>query len=120
MFAATITITDITQPGRSLYHLLTTGSGAGYTVAPSDGINEEISMVGGVSYLSIQASYGNGQTIIYKGDERVANDGSRQAKEMAAGDTDVSQAYPNSVNLREIYVRASVNGGKFNVECHYS
>lgn len=120
MFAATITITDITQPGRSLYDLLTTGSGTGYTVSPAAGIKREISMVGGVSYLSLQASYLNGAAIVFKGDENTATDGSRQAKEMAAGDTDVSQAYPYSVNLQEIYLRASANNAKINVEIHYS
>lgn len=120
MNSCTITVTDITQKPRNLYDLLSTGSGAGYTVAPAGGIFAPLTIIGSVAYLSIQASYLNGAAIIYKGDEDVKTDGSRQAKELRPGDTDVQQAYSYSVYLGEIYMTASVNGGIFNVEVHYA
>jgi hypothetical protein len=123
MFAVTITITDRTQTPQNLYTLITKGSQTGYTVAPAAGIapsNLTQSQTGCVSYLSIQASYKNGGTTVYKGDENVKNDGSRQAKELNAGDTDVQQAYSYSTNLNEIYLTASANAAVVNVEFHYA
>lgn len=120
MFSATIVISDITQPAQNLFTLLTKGSQPGYTVAPAAGNTPAISMIGSVAYLSLQASYTNGAAIVYKGDENTKTDGSRQAKEMLAGDTDVQQAYSYSTNLNEIYLRASANGARINVEYHYA
>jgi hypothetical protein len=123
MFAATITITDITKPVQNLYTLLSQGSQPGYTVAPAAGFqpsNLTQSQVSAVAYLSVQASYLNAGTIVYKGDENVKSDGSRQSKELAAGDTDVQQAYSYSTYLYEIYLSASANGARINVEIHYA
>ncbi len=120
MNSCTITVTDITKTPRNLYDLLSNGSGNGYTVAPTKGIFAPLTIIGSVAYLSIQASYNNGSTIIYKGDESVANNGTRQAKELKAGDTDVQQAYSYSVNLNEVFLTASANGGVVNVEVHYA
>jgi hypothetical protein len=116
--SATITITDITQPAQNLFTLLSKGSMPGYTVVPNGGIITPMTLIGGVSYLSVQASLSN-SAIVYKGDEKTANDGSRQGKEMPAGSADVIQGLPTSVNLQEIYLRASANGAKINVEIHY-
>jgi hypothetical protein len=120
MNSCTITVTDITQKPRNLYDLLSTGSGAGYTVAPAVGIFPKLTIIGCVAYLSIQASYTNGGTVVYKGDEDVKTDGSRQAKELHAGDTDVQQAYSYSVYLGEVYLTAGANGAIINVEVHYA
>ena len=121
MAVATITITDITQKPLNLYTLLTQNSTPGYTVVPAAPLSANIpGMVAGVAYLSVQASYNNGGTVVYKGDANVKTDGSRQAKEMVAGDTDVSQAYPFTVNLNEIYITASANGAKVNLEAHHA
>lgn len=120
MFCATITVTDHTAAAQNLFTLLSKGSQTGYTVSPAAGIITNLTMIASASYLSIQASPSNSGITLYKGDENTANDGSRQAKELQNGDVDVSQAYPYSVNLQEIYMRASADGGKFNVEIHYS
>jgi hypothetical protein len=120
MNSATITVTDITQTPRNLSDLLQNGSGKGYTVVPSSGIFKPLTIINAVAYLSIQASYTNGGTIVYKGDEDVKTDGSRQAKELHAGDTDVQQAYSYSVYLGEVYLTASANGAIINVEVHYA
>lgn len=120
MTTATITVIDYTQPAQSLFTLLSQGSKPGYTVVPTGGIAPALTMIGDVSYLSIQASYGNSGQVVYKGDENTQNDGTRQGKELRAGDTDVMQAYPKSVNLNEVYLRASANGAIVNVEIHYS
>jgi hypothetical protein len=118
MNSATITVTDNTQSPRNLYDLLSTGSGKGYTVVPSAGIFPALTIISTVSYISIQASYKNGSAVVYKGDEKVKNDGTRQGKEMVAGDTDVEQAYPSSASLLDIYLTASANGAVINVEVH--
>ena len=70
-------------------------------------------------YLSIQASKTNGAKIVYKGDAGVANDGSRQALELAAGDTNIMQMFPRVVNIQQIYLRANTNGAVINVELHH-
>lgn len=116
---ATITITDRTQPVQSLFNLMAKGSLPGYTVAPAGGLFP-LTMLGGVSYLSIQASPRNGGTVIYVGDENVKNDGSRQGKEMQAGDVDVHQAHDYTCHLGEIYLTASANNAIFSVEVHYT
>lgn len=118
MPAITITVTDITKPVQSIGTLASKGSQPGYTVAPAIGVTTAISAIFSVSYLSIQASYTNGATIGYKGDSNVKTDGSLQAKELLAGDTDVQQAFQYSTNINEIYLTASANGEKFNVEYH--
>src|SRR6267154_598435 len=120
MNCATITITDITKPAQSLYTLLSVGSQPGYTVSPAGGIFPAISIIGSVSYLSVQASPTNSTQTVYKGDENTKTDGSLQGKEMAAGSTDVIQAYPHQVDLNTTFLRASANGAKINVEVHYS
>ena len=118
--SATITVTDITKTPRSLQDILSKGSGGGYTVVPSAGSTVALSFIAGCSYLSVQASYKNGAAIVYKGDDNVKTDGSRQSKELSAGDTDVQQAYPYSVNLNEIFLTASANNAVINVEVHYA
>jgi hypothetical protein len=121
MTGATITVTDITKAAQSLLSLLSKGSQPGYTVAPAAGFASysSWSIMGDVSYCSIQSSPSNSATV-YKGDEFVATDGSRQCKEMQAGDVDVIQAKDRAVHLGEIYITASANGAKVNVEIHYS
>lgn len=119
MAVATITITDVTQPPQSIYNLLTKQNLAGYTVVPIPPSTPAVpTLTASVCYLSLQASYGNTTQTVYKGDSGVKTDGSRQAKEMLAGDTDVQQAVQYSVNLNEIYITASANGAKVNVESH--
>ena len=115
---ATITITDNTQKPQNLYDLLTKANLAGYSVVPPPAVSANVpTLIASVCYLSIQASYANAATI-YKGDSGVKTDGTRQAKEMLPGDTDVQQAVQYAVNLNEIYITASANGGKVNVEVH--
>jgi hypothetical protein len=115
----TVTITDTTQTPQSIYNLLTKPNLPGYTVVPAVAANPNVpTLTASVTYLSIQASYGNGGTVVYKGDQGVKNDGTRQAKELIAGDTDVQQAVQYSVNLNLIYLTASANGAKVNVESH--
>src|SRR5271169_7217402 len=119
MSIATVTITDITQTPQSLFSLLTKGTQAGYTVAPAGGVTPSLTLIAGVIYMSIQASYTNGGAIVYRGDANVKTDGSRQAKELLAGDTDVMQLYPIVINLNQIYITASANGAKVNIEAHH-
>jgi hypothetical protein len=76
-------------------------------------------LIASVTYLSIQASYTNAGTIVYKGNAGVKTDGTCQAKELAAGDTDVQQAPDYSTNLNDIYITASANGAVVNVEVHH-
>ena len=115
----TVTITDFTVAGRSVFDLLKNGSGSGYTVLPANR-NLPISALARVSYLSVQASTGNSTTVVYKGDENTANDGTCQGKEIAAGAVDVEQARENAVHLGEIYLRANGNNAKINIEIHYA
>lgn len=121
MPSATITITDITQTPQSIYNLLTKPSLPGYTVVPAVPATPTPTvpiLTASVTYLSIQASYTNGSKVVYKGDQGVKTDGSRQSKELIAGDTDVQQAVQYSVNLNVIYITASANGAIVNVESH--
>lgn len=119
MPSATITITDVTQKPQNLYDLLTKPNLPGYTVVPAPATNPNVAtLVASVTYLSLQASYANSSQTVYKGDSGVKNDGTRQSKELLAGDTDVQQAVQYSVNLNLIYVTASANGAKINVESH--
>ena len=115
---ATITLTDYTAAAQSLLTLLGKGSQTGYTVAPAAG-SGELQTPGQCVYLSIQSSPSNGATVVYKGDSSTANDGSRQAKELLAGDVDVMQAAPYVVHLGEVFIRASANNAKVNVEVRY-
>ena len=115
----TVTITDHTAAGRSIADLVQNGSGTGYTVAPTKKF--PLLMASKVSYLSIQASAANGaSTVIYKGDENTANDGSCQGKELAPGVIDVIQGIEIAVHLGEVYCRASADSLKFNVEIHWA
>ena len=117
----TVTITDITQPAQSILTLATKGSQAGYTVNPSSpAAITNVTEVTDVSYLLIQASNGNGSKVVYKGDQGVANDGSRQGLELEAGQSNVMQMYPRAANLQQIYLRANTNGAVVNVEFHHS
>lgn len=121
MPAATIKITDITQQAQNIFNLLTTPSLPGYTVTPTPGeYTPSLTMTGCVAYLSVQASYTNGGSIVYEGDANVKANGTLQGKELAAGDTDVHQAYSYSVNLNEIYLMANTNGALINLEWHYA
>jgi hypothetical protein len=120
MTSATVTITNINATPRNLFDLLTNGTGNGYTVVPATGPFLPINGIAGVSYCSVQSSYTNGGVTVYKGDEKVANNGTRQSKEMQPGDTDVMQASMYSVNLNEIFLMASANGAIINVEVHYT
>lgn len=125
MFCATITITDITQPAANLLNLLKNAGGnglgtPGYLVKTAAQFNS-LTTLGGVSYVSIQASPRNGNgTYIYEGDEGVTNNGTCQGKELTPGTIDTHQAYPNSTFLSEIYIAGSVNGVIANVEFSYS
>lgn len=122
MPSITVTITDITQKPQSIYNLITLPSTSlpGYTVVPSAPANPNVAtLIASVNYLSLQASYTNAGGIVYKGDQGVKTDGSRQSKELAAGDTDVQQAYSYSTNLNQIYLTANTNGMKVNVEYHH-
>jgi len=129
---ATVTVTDITQKPRSIWDLLINGSGAGYTVAPSStggqnpsgplGAFQNIQFIGGFSYLSIQASPGNanGQNILV-GDEGLVNSGAQQGKELTPGTIDVHQSSGNlSVHAQELYITATQNNLKANLEWHYA
>jgi len=120
MTSATITVTDITQKPLSLQNLLKNGTaaGPGYTVKPAGGIGA-LAVLGEMSYCSVQSSPGNTATV-YKGDENVKTDGSWQSKEMQPGDVDVIQSYARAVSLHEIFITASANGAKINVEIHQS
>ncbi len=111
----TVTISDHTKPARSIYDLAVNGSGNGYTVT---GSLPALSPAASVCYLSIQAAVGNSSTIVYKGGSDVKNDGTRQAKALAAGNVDVQQAVQYSVNLNQIYLAASGDGAVVNVEWH--
>jgi len=127
MACATVTITDITQPVQSLFTLLgeamqpsATGL-AGYTVRrwssqPTLQSGAGFAMLGSVVYVSVQASPSNGAAIVYKGDAQVRTDATLQGKEMAAGDTDVMQANAQVAHLAEIFITASANGAKVNLE----
>jgi len=119
---ATITFTDITQPALDLYTLLTAASTPGYTVAQSQNNKQPtISTVARVSYLSVQASPRNaGSQYVYKGGPDLANDGSKQGKELAAGIIDVMQGIHDEAHLSQIYLRASQNGLIANVEWYYA
>lgn len=121
MPSMTVTITDNTQPARSLEDLAVNGSGAGYTVAGGYVFAAgapKVVPAASVCYLAIQASYGNGGNYIYKGDSNVANDGTNQARELLAGSTDIAEAVQYAVNMNTIYVRGNGNSIKFNVEWH--
>lgn len=125
MFCATITITDITQKAQNLLTLLqNAGSGgtgtSGYSVKSKAPFNA-LDVLGGVAYVSLQNSNSspNG-SILYEGDEGVLTNGTLQGKELLPGDVDVHQAYPNTDNLAQIYITASVNGVIVNVQWSYS
>jgi co-chaperonin GroES (HSP10) len=119
MPSVTITLSDHTKPGQSLATLIGSGAQAGYTVAKySTGIPFRVGDK--VSYLSIQGSKGNSAGIIYVGDENVANDGTNQGQELAAGDVVIHQGSSyGSVHLGEIFVRGNTDTNKFNVEWHF-
>ena len=119
---ATITFTDITQPGLDLYTLLTAASTPGYSVAQSQGNQQSsLSTLGRVSYLSIQASPRNaGSQYVYRGGSDMSNNGAKQGKELAAGVIDVMQGIYDEAHLSQIYLRASQNGLIANVEWFYA
>jgi hypothetical protein len=116
MNSMTVTIADHTATGQSLYTLLSKGSQTGYTCAPATGIAPSLTLPANVSFLTVQASKGNSTNIVYVGDENCANDGSRQARELGAGDVYQIAAEPNLANLRQIYVRGGADSVKFNIE----
>jgi len=121
MACVTITITDTTQPAQNLLTLLQKGSAPGYTVQSSGqgSLGASLSTIGEVSYLSIQSSPRNSNTV-YKGDENVKNNGTWQGKEMQPGDVDVQQGYPRAIYLGEVFLAAAANGAIINVEYHLS
>ena len=113
MVSMTITVTDHTKTPRSIYDLAVNGSGGGYTVV---GGMPALNVGASVCYLNIQASKTNSSTIIYKGDSSVKNDGTRQSKELAAGDSDQMEPV-NPINVNEIFLAAgSDSTAKINVE----
>ncbi len=117
----TVTITDNTKPVQSLYTLLSSGSQAGYTVAPSPVKATSLTFQARVRYLSIQASVANSNsTYIYTGDENLKADGTCQGKELSPGTIDVDQCDQNAVHLGEIFITASQNGLKANIEVHWA
>ena len=119
---ATITFTDINQPGLDLFTLLTAASTPGYTVQQPGGNQQQaMSTLGRVSYLSIQASPRNaGSQYVYRGGPDMSNNGVKQGKELAAGIIDVIQGIHDEVHLSQVYLRASVNGLIANVEWYYA
>lgn len=119
MPSVTITITDKTQPAQSLATLIGSGNQPGYTLAKySSGLPWRVGDK--VSFLSIQGNKGNSSGIVYVGDENMANDGSNQGQELAAGDVVIHQASSyGAVHLGEIYIRTNTNSSKVNVEWHY-
>jgi hypothetical protein len=121
MACATITVTDITKTPQNLATLLAGGTlPSGYSIVPTKGIAPPALIGSTVAYLSIQADPSNGGTNVYKGDENVANNDSCQGKVLTAGATDVQQMYPMTVNLNEIYLTASANNAKINIEVHWA
>lgn len=121
MIAATITITDITKTPLSLAQLLQAGATTtGYTVVVNgNGSNLGTpSIFTTCSYLSIQASNGNTTTVIYIGGPTVKTDGSVQSRELLKGETVTYQPSQLSINLQELYLTASANTGKVNIEAH--
>lgn len=119
---ATITFTDISQPGLDLLTLLTASSTPGYTVVQSKGVQQpSLNTQGRVSYLSIQASPRNaGSQYVYRGGPDMGNAGTSQGKELAAGVIDVMQGTTDEVHLSQVYLRASQNALIANVEWFYA
>lgn len=118
MPCATITFTDITQPALDLYTLLTATSTPGYSV---NGQVQALTTLSRVSYLSVQASPTNASNqYVYKGASDTGNSGSKQGKELSPGTIDVIQGIENAAYLNQIYLRASQNNLKANVEWYYS
>jgi hypothetical protein len=112
--SATITITDHTKPGRSLYDLLENGSGTstGYTVV--GGFTGDVSQFSMVAYRSVQADANNSGNI-YVGDSKTANDGSRQGVALAKAGFWSRDNPDNCESLANVYVRGGVDNDKFNV-----
>lgn len=106
----TVTITDKTQPGRTVLDLLQNGSGSGYTVVGTVQGNVGWTNVG---YRGIQALTGNTGSI-YVGDAGTANDGSQQGRVLAKGDLFERDDYGSPISLG-VYVRCNTNDDKFNV-----
>jgi len=119
MPCATITFTDITQPALDLFTLLTASTTPGYSVA--GGQLDTKTLLSRVSYLSIQASPSNASNQnVLKGDKDTGSAGTRQGKELAPGIIDTIQGIENAGFLNQIYLRATQNALKANVEWYYS
>ncbi len=117
MISITCTITDKTAGPFQLASLFTGGSVTGITVAPAAGYPQTKPSC---TYLSIQADPLNGAGKIFRGDSKIANDGSRQGKTLVAGDVDIQQtAGFNDVFLQSIFVNTDTNTSKFSVEISY-
>lgn len=106
----TVTVTDKTQPGRTVLDLLQNGSGNGYTVVGTLQGNVGWNKVG---YRSIQYVSGGS---IYIGAGDVANDGTCQGITLSASGLTVwdRDDYGSPIPL-EIIVRVSANSTVFNI-----
>lgn len=108
----TVTVTDHTKPGQTLFNLMTQGAGgglAGYTVK---GGTQELIGFSKVGYRSIQVDSGAG--LVYVGDANTANDGSQQGLILSSGDVWERDDYGSPITL-DIYARASADETSFNV-----
>jgi len=117
MPSMTITITDTTQAVQNLYTLaFTSPAPTGYTVVLND-VSASLPGIATLDYLAISASYSNGGNIGYVGGSKTKADGSNQARELAAGDVlQYQKGYSPTISLQSIYLSASANTTKFNVE----
>lgn len=116
MPSMTIRITDYTAAAQNLDTLAHQGSQTGYTVVRSD-TGGTLPAVSAIDFLSIQASYSNGGTLVYVGGSNVKNDGTCQARELFAGDTDQRQrGFQPIGNLSQWFIRANANSAIINVE----
>ena len=122
MFAFTVTISDHTKPGLSLWDLVTAtqdSSTPGYTIKPTPGKTGGIpsfQLIGEVSFLLIQAGTGNSSGIIYVGDSNTANDGTLQGCALAATAAPLimQASLSGRVSLKDIYVRGNTDTNTFN------
>lgn len=111
MYSITVTITDKTAAAQSLYALLTEGSKTGYTVAPAEGYPESANV--DLARVWVQADPGNAAAKILLGDANTANDGSRQARVLEAGD--IFPLAGEQIYLKNWYARCDTNSTIFNL-----
>ncbi len=108
----TVTVTDHTKPGQTLFNLMTLGASgtlAGYTVK---GGGQALIAFSKVGYRSIQVDSGAGS--VYVGDANTANDGTQQGLTLSGGDMWARDDYGSPITL-DVYARASADSTVFNV-----